>query len=222
MSREKGLIFQKGFLLQKGPSHSPLTSTTDSSHLKPDRCAGGYRQESSLCVVLLFFVCVALETWRCRAKPLFFLCCVFIVTVAGVRVQCGCWQNALCMLRWAGGGGHAGNRKEEVSVTQRSGQRWKWRICCDQADGWTVRYVFLFFLMEPCYSWLTWYQPAGQTSQKCSNGACRILPGSSHLSTSKTCFVHPAAGHEADIFPTEVYTNVGKVTLSLSLTVPVV
>lgn len=62
MSREKGLIFQKGFLLQKGPSHSPLTSTTDSSHLKPDRCAGGYRQESSLCVVLLFFVCVALET----------------------------------------------------------------------------------------------------------------------------------------------------------------
>lgn len=39
---------------------------------------------------------------------------------------------------------------------------------------------------------------------------------------SKTCFVHPAAGHEADIFPTEVYTNVGKVTLSLSLTVPVV
>lgn len=39
---------------------------------------------------------------------------------------------------------------------------------------------------------------------------------------SKTCFVHPAAGHEADIFPTEVYTNVGKVPLSLSLTVPVV
>lgn len=113
MSREKGLIFQKGFLLQKGPSHSPLTSTTDSSHLKPDRCAGGYRQESSLCVVLLFFVCVALETWRCRAKPLFFLCCVFIVMVAGVRVQCGCWQNALCMLRWAGGGGtqETGKRK---------------------------------------------------------------------------------------------------------------
>lgn len=53
--QRKRLGFQKGFLLQKGPSHSPLTSTTDSSHLKPDRCAGGCRQESSLCVVKLFF-----------------------------------------------------------------------------------------------------------------------------------------------------------------------
>lgn len=62
--QRKRLNFQKGFLLQKGPSHSPLTSTTDSFRLKPDRCAGGCRQESSLCVVLcfFFFFFVALET----------------------------------------------------------------------------------------------------------------------------------------------------------------
>lgn len=65
--QRKRLDFQKGFLLQKGPSHSPLTSTTDSFRLEPDRCAGGCRQESSLCVILGLFCCcwvffVALET----------------------------------------------------------------------------------------------------------------------------------------------------------------
>lgn len=65
MSREKGSIFKKVFFYKKGPSHSPLTSTTDSSHSKPDRCAGECRQESSLCVVKLLgyvFFFVALET----------------------------------------------------------------------------------------------------------------------------------------------------------------
>lgn len=49
--QRKRLDFQRGFLLQKGPSHSPLTSTTDSFLLKPDCCAGERRQESSLCVI---------------------------------------------------------------------------------------------------------------------------------------------------------------------------
>lgn len=104
MSREKGSIFKKVFFYKKGPSHSPLTSTTDSSHSKPDRCAGECRQESSLCVVKLLgyvFFCGFRDVKTERQAFFFVNLCFFLFPCHGdgVRVQCGCWQNALCMLR---------------------------------------------------------------------------------------------------------------------------
>lgn len=91
------------FLLQKkDPSRSPLTSTTDVPHPGPDRCAGGCRQESSLCVgfICIFYACVCVfRNVKTESRSFCFLFCVSLSWRQGVRVQCGCWQNELCMSR---------------------------------------------------------------------------------------------------------------------------
>lgn len=114
--QRKRLDFQKGFLLQKGPSHSPLTSTTDSFRLKPDRCAGGRRQESSLCVVLVCFC--GFRDVKTESRAFFFLLLffVFVVMATGFvfsvavgRMHCACRDE-----RWGEGGGNGyGRRKQE-------------------------------------------------------------------------------------------------------------
>lgn len=97
--------------------------------------------------LLFFFVFffVALETWRWRAEPSLFC---FRCHGGGVRVQCGYWQNELCMSRWAvrgeervGVGGLWTQERGSVRCREVGTELKKWRIRCDRAAGWTLRYV---------------------------------------------------------------------------------
>lgn len=133
MSREKGSIFKKVFFYKKGPSHSPLTSTTDSSHSKPDRCAGECRQESSLCVVKLLgyvFFC-GFRDVKTERQAFFFCKFVFFsFSLSWRRGSCSVWLLAECTVHveisgegTGVGEGDTGNRKEEeVPGAERSGQ----------------------------------------------------------------------------------------------------
>lgn len=103
MSREKGQIFKKVFVsFTKRTLPQPFDFDHRQFRLKPDRCAGGCRQKSSLCVVFFLW----LQRREDRELSLHFLYFffvvllrVFVVMAAGDRVQCGRWQNALCMWR---------------------------------------------------------------------------------------------------------------------------
>lgn len=101
---EKKARFSKRFLflLQKGPSHSPLTLTTV-FFWKPDRCADTRRQEFSLHVIFCGFRNVKTES-RAFFSFLFFfftvlfvLCfrCGFKFSVAVGRMHCACQDEHL-------------------------------------------------------------------------------------------------------------------------------
>lgn len=150
MSREKGSIFKKVFFYKKDPPIALWLRPQTVFILKPDRCAGGCRQESSLCVVLfsVFFLCGFRNVKTESRAFFFFVCfCVFVVMAAGFvfsvavgRMNCACRDE-----RWEGqekvGTQETGKRKCRA-LRGRGQSRGSEDICCERAAGWTLRYVF--------------------------------------------------------------------------------